>query len=135
MITSKTVVRILLVVDLALAIFIVASLGFGASTAKKYLAEIEVGRQSTGGAETINYLPIITEDADWGNASEKTRENIAKYAVDQSVSKAEKDGVTLYNVMGLAGDDRAPIFLYTQTSGVITIYDLSGEKADEVKYA
>jgi hypothetical protein len=77
------------------------------------IASIEKQQQNSNGAEVTNYLPLLAEDVDWVNIDEKTREGIAKYAVETALDQAETDQAGIFNIMGMTYDRNTPIFLYS----------------------
>ncbi|MDR1816375.1 MAG: hypothetical protein LBR00_06885 [Clostridiales Family XIII bacterium] len=135
---ALNVSRILLVVDVALAVLLVLVIGFGFSFSGlgeggggglgNHIKTIEIQQQTTNGAQTTNYLPLLEDDFDWANATDAEREKIAKAAVQEALKLKERDQANIYNIMGLTGD-RAPAFLYTGTGKIQIIVNnaVSGE--------
>jgi len=93
-----------------------------------HIKTIEIQQQTTNGAQTTNYLPLLEDDFDWANATDAEREKIAKAAVQEALKLKERDQANIYNIMGLTGD-RAPAFLYTGTGKIQIIVNnaVSGE--------
>ncbi|GHT78915.1 hypothetical protein FACS1894104_2770 [Actinomycetota bacterium] len=96
-----------------LAVVCVVLVGLYAFTPANYIAETETSTQNVSGVTATNYMPILEDDVDWESLSDGERADIARYAVNAAIAKAEQDGITTFNVMGICRPENQPVFLYS----------------------
>jgi hypothetical protein len=104
-----------LLVLLVVVAVLATSIGIYIATPRFHekIATIEVSSQTSGGISTINYSPVLAVGVDWDNISADEREQIARYAVNEAIAKAEQSGVTGFNVLGVTQAERRAIFIYS----------------------
>ena len=86
------------------------------------IAKIETSTQQIGGATVTNYMPLLAENVDWDNLSDKEREGTARCAVGLATEKAATAGAQSFNVLGQSANNRQTVFLYVSGEATITLF-------------
>ena len=129
--TGKKRLRTLLIV-LAVALVLILLIGgyivsqMLSPTYETNITSIEVTAQQASGVTITNYVPVLSDNVDWGTLSDADRAGTARYAVNQAIDQATANGITSYNVLGMTDADRTAVFFYSGGADTVTLY-IGGE--------
>jgi len=109
-------VAIAVVLVVVLVIAGVLLFNSGSSRYQKNISGIETTTQQMGGATITNYITLVAENINWTEISEDERAGTARYAVNHIIERAQEEGVSNFNILGMSEPDRQTLFLYTNSS-------------------
>ncbi|MCL2808221.1 MAG: hypothetical protein FWD27_08760 [Coriobacteriia bacterium] len=125
---KKPLLIVAIVAVLVLALVITGVLLFNSgSRYQKNISTIETTTQQMGGATITNYITLVAENVNWEELSADERAGTARYAVNLVINRAQEEGVSSFNILGMSEPNRQTLFLYT-SSGEETITLFVGDE-------
>jgi hypothetical protein len=109
---------LILAVTIALALMFGAVACGGATEEDKYkdvIESINVYDQEANGVPMKNYVVTLNLDGDWDGVGADEQTAIAQYSVEKAHEKAEADGASNYNVLGILPDGTAAFLVDGQS--------------------
>ncbi|MDR2162424.1 MAG: hypothetical protein LBO70_00545 [Clostridiales Family XIII bacterium] len=117
----KNIIALIVVVAAIVIAVMFATDTLGWSRYANSISTIEEQMNVANGVTTTNYMPVLSADVDWANASDREREGIVKYAVGAVLKEVEKNQTSIFTIMGMT-HDRGELIFYYMEDGTVQLY-------------